>query len=95
MTAFVFTQNEAGLFTVAALFGFGFSGMIPAYAVAIRELFLAREASWRIPTFLLCSGMGMAAGGWLAYAFEPLVAFAGVGVLVLVLVMFRASQTSP
>ena len=68
MTGFLLTQDEAGLFAVAAMFGLGFSGIIPAYVVAIRELFPAAEASWRIPTLLLFSGSGMAAGGWLAGA---------------------------
>ena len=66
LTAFLFTQDEAGLFTVSAAFGLGFSGIIPAYVLALRELFPAREASWRIPTLLLFSGSGMALGGWLA-----------------------------
>jgi len=66
MTAFLLTQNEAGLFVVAAAFGLGFSGIIPAYVLAVRELFPASEASWRIPTLLLFSGGGMAAGGWIA-----------------------------
>ena len=66
MTALLLTQDEVGLFTVAAAFGLGFSGIIPAYVLALRELFPAHEASWRIPTLLLCSGTGMAAGGWLA-----------------------------
>ena len=66
MTAFLSTQNETGLFTVAAVFGLGFSGIIPAYVLAVRELFPASEAAWRIPTFLLFSGSGMALGAWLA-----------------------------
>jgi MFS family permease len=66
MTSFLFTQDEVGLFTVAAAFGLGFSGIIPAYVLALRELFPAAEASWRIPTLLLFSGFGMAAGGWIA-----------------------------
>lgn len=66
MTALLLTQNEVGLFTVAAAFGLGFSGIIPAYVLALRELFPASEASWRIPTLLLFSGGGMALGGWLA-----------------------------
>jgi MFS family permease len=66
LTAFLLTQSEAGLFTVAAAFGLGFSGIIPAYVLALRELFPASEASWRIPTLLLFSGCGMALGGWLA-----------------------------
>ena len=66
MTAFLFTQSEMGLFTVSAAFGLGFSGIIPAYVLAARELFPASEASWRIPTMLLFTGGGMAFGGWLA-----------------------------
>jgi MFS family permease len=67
IAGFLFTQNETGLFTVAAAFGLGFSGIIPAYVLAVRELFPASEASWRIPTLLLFSGgFGMATGGWLA-----------------------------
>jgi MFS family permease len=66
MAAFMFTQDEIGLFTVSAAFGLGFAGIIPAYVLAIRELFPAPEAYWRIPTLLLCSGSGMALGGWLA-----------------------------
>jgi MFS family permease len=66
MTAFMLTQDEVGLFTVAAAFGLGFAGIIPANILAIRELFPASQAYWRIPLFLLCSGTGMAIGGWLA-----------------------------
>jgi MFS family permease len=66
MLAFVFTQGELGLLTVSAAFGLGFSGVIPAYVLALREHFPPHEASWRIPALLLCTGTGMAAGGWLA-----------------------------
>ena len=66
MSAFLFTQDEVGLFTVSAAFGLGFSGMIPATVLAGRQLFPPAEAAWRIPVLLLCSGCGMATGGWLA-----------------------------
>jgi len=66
MTAFLLTQNEVGLFTVTAAFGLGFSGIIPAYVLSVRELFPPWQASWRIPTLLLFSGGGMGAGGWIA-----------------------------
>ena len=68
MTGFVVTQDEAGLFAVAGAFGIGFSALIPAYVLAIREYFPAREAGWRVPTLLLLSGTGMATGTWLAGA---------------------------
>jgi MFS family permease len=64
--AFLLTQNELGLFAVAAAFGLGFSGIIPSYVVAIRELFPSSEASWRVPTFFFLAMSGMAFGSWLA-----------------------------
>src|SRR6185437_7248162 len=64
MAAFLFTRSEVALFTVAAAFGMGFSGIIPANVLAARELFAASEASWRIPTLLGSSAAGMAIGGW-------------------------------
>jgi MFS family permease len=66
MAGFLLTQDEAGLFAVAGAFGVGFSALIPAYVLAIREYFPASEASWRVPGLLLLSGSGMATGTWLA-----------------------------
>jgi MFS family permease len=66
IAAFIFTQSEAALFTISAAFGLGFSGIIPSYSVAIRELFPSSEASWRIPTLLMISMAGMAFGSWFA-----------------------------
>lgn len=63
---FIMTTDEAGLFFVAAAFGLGFSGMIPAYMLAAREHFPAAQASWRMPMLLLTGTFGMAAGGFSA-----------------------------
>jgi MFS family permease len=68
MAAFLLTLGEVGLITVSAAFGLGFSGIIPAYALAVRELYPAKEAYWRIPVVLMCTAFGMAAGGSLAGA---------------------------
>jgi MFS family permease len=62
--AFLLTQDERGLFVIAAAFGLGFSGIIPSYSVAIRDLFPSAEASWRIPTVLFTGMSGMAVGSW-------------------------------
>ena len=66
LSGFLLTQDEYGLFAISAAFGLGFAGLIPAYVLALRELYPASEAYWRIPTLLLCSGTGMGAGNWLA-----------------------------
>ena len=68
VAAFLMTQDEAGLFAISAAYGLGFSGIIPAYIVAIRELYPSREASWRVPSLLFVSMSGMAFGGWFAGA---------------------------
>ena len=66
ISAFLLTQDEVGLFAIAAAFGLGFAGIIPAYSVAIRDLFPASEASWRIPVVLFTAMSGMAFGSWMA-----------------------------
>ena len=66
ITGFLWTQDEIGLFVVAAVYGLGFSGIIPAYIVAVRELYPSHEASWRVPVVLFISMSGMAFGGWFA-----------------------------
>ncbi|MBL8701094.1 MAG: MFS transporter [Alphaproteobacteria bacterium] len=58
------TQDEAALFAICAAFGFGLSGLLPAYVIAIREHFPPREAAWRVPVVLFAGYIGMAAGGW-------------------------------
>jgi predicted MFS family arabinose efflux permease len=105
MTAFVLTQDEAGLFAVAGAFGIGFSALIPAYVLAVREYFPAREAGWRVPALMLMSGSGMAAGTWLAGvlydyfgyyapAFAAGVAFNLLNLVVLVTLMARHRYAS-
>jgi MFS family permease len=66
MSGFLFTESVTGLFTVATVFGIGFSALIPAYVLTIREYYPLSEAHWRVPSLLLLSGSGMATGGWLA-----------------------------
>ena len=66
MTGFLLTQNEIGLFSVSAVFGLAFGGLIPGYILAIREIYPPAEATWRIPLVLFPGALGMAAGGWMA-----------------------------
>jgi MFS family permease len=66
IVGFSLTQDEASLFVISAAYGLGFAGIIPAYSVAVREIFPSAEASWRMPLTLFASMSGMAAGSWLA-----------------------------
>jgi MFS family permease len=106
LAAFLLTQNELGLFTVSAAFGFGFSGLVPANILTSRELFPVGEAYWRMPTLLLCSGMGMATGSWTggvlydhfgyyAPAFAAGVAVSMINFMIVGALAFRRSQFAP
>ncbi len=71
LTTFAAVESLAGLYVVAALFGLAFGGIVPAYALIVRELFPASEAGWRIATVFLFGTIGMATGGWLGgYIFD-------------------------
>lgn len=65
---YTLVAHEPGLFTASAIYGLGFAGIIPAYVLAIRDLYPSREASWRVPIMLLSGMSGMAVGSWLAGA---------------------------
>ncbi len=66
VSGYLYVEQQFGLFAVSIAFGLGFSALIPAYVLAVREIFPAREAYWRVPIVLLMTGSGMATGGWLA-----------------------------
>jgi len=56
----------ASLYLVSALFGLFQGGIVPAYALIVREHFTPREAGARVGTVLMATLFGMALGGWLS-----------------------------
>jgi MFS family permease len=56
------------LFVISAVFGLVQGGIVPSYAVIIRELFPAREAGFRVSLSISTTLAGMALGGWLSGA---------------------------
>jgi MFS family permease len=64
LSGLLVTQNETLLMAISAAFGFGLSGLLPAYVITIREHYPAAEANWRVPTVMFAGYLGMAAGGW-------------------------------
>jgi hypothetical protein len=59
--------------------------------LAVRELFPASEASWRVPIVLLFSGSGMAFGGWLAGAIYDYAGFYAIAFATGIPLQFDAS----
>jgi MFS family permease len=54
------------LYVVSALFGLFQGGIVPSYALIVREYFPAREAGARIGIVLTATIAGMALGGWMS-----------------------------
>jgi MFS family permease len=54
------------LFVISALFGLFQGGIVPSYAIVIREYFPAEEAGARVGTVLMFTLFGMALGGWMS-----------------------------
>ena len=59
-------DSLVSLYVIAALFGLFQGGIVPAYAIIIREHFPASEAGWRVGLVIMCTLFGMALGGWMS-----------------------------
>lgn len=65
LVLFAFVDSMTGLYLVSGLFGLVFGGIVPAYALATRQLFPVAQAAGRIGVIFLAGYLGMAAGGFL------------------------------
>ena len=54
------------LYVISALFGLFQGGIVPSYAIIVREYFPPREAGARVGTVIMCTLFGMALGGWMS-----------------------------
>ena len=54
------------LYVISALFGLFQGGIVPSYAMIVREYFAPQEAGTRVGTVLMATLAGMALGGWLS-----------------------------
>jgi len=54
------------LYLVSAFFGLAQGGIVPSYALIIRDYFPARQAGSRISMVLTATVLGMAVGGWMS-----------------------------
>jgi MFS family permease len=54
------------LYVISALFGLFQGGIVPSYAIIVREYFSPREAGVRVGTVLMATLFGMALGGWMS-----------------------------
>jgi MFS family permease len=61
--------NElTSLYLISALFGLVQGGIVPAYAIIVREYFPPGEAGSRVGIVIMATLVGMAFGGWISGA---------------------------
>jgi MFS family permease len=56
----------ASLYIIAGLFGLSQGGIVPSYAIIVREYLPAREAGQRVGLVIMATLAGMAIGGWMS-----------------------------
>jgi predicted MFS family arabinose efflux permease len=61
-------DSLSSLYVIAALFGLFQGGIVPSYAIIVREYFSPLEAGTRLGTVLMATLAGMALGGWMSGA---------------------------
>jgi MFS family permease len=61
-------KGLVSLYVVAGLFGLFQGGIVPSYALIVREHFSPKEAGARVGTVLMATLFGMALGGWMSGA---------------------------
>jgi len=66
LALFVPFDSLGSLYVISALFGLFQGGIVPSYAIIVRENFPAQEAGARVGMVVLGVQVGMALGGWMS-----------------------------
>jgi MFS family permease len=59
-------DSLASLYVVSAMFGLFQGGIVPSYAIIVREYFPPSEAGAKVGLVIMCTLLGMALGGWMS-----------------------------
>ena len=100
---YLFFDSMVSLYAISAMFGLFQGGIVPGYAIIIREALPASEAATRVGIVILGTVVGMALGGWIsgvifdatgsyAAAFMNGLAWNAVNVTIMVALLLRARQ---
>lgn len=98
--------NSLGsLYIISAMFGLFQGGIVPSYAIIVRESMPAKEAATRVGIVLMASVIGMSLGGWIsgvifdmsgsyAFAFANGMAWNAVNVAIVLMLILRTRRRS-
>ncbi|MHC2332366.1 MFS family permease [Bradyrhizobium sp. USDA 4454] len=100
---YLFFDSLTSLYIISAMFGLFQGGIVPSYAIIVREAMPASEAATRIGIVIFASVFGMSFGGWIsgvifdatgsyAAAFANGLAWNLLNVSIILLLLMRARQ---
>ena len=100
---YLFFDSLTSLYIISAMFGLFQGGIVPSYAIIVRETMPASEAATRVGIVIFASVFGMSFGGWIsgvifdatgsyAAAFANGVAWNGLNLGIVLLLLMRARQ---
>ncbi|MGY3533442.1 MFS family permease [Bradyrhizobium sp. USDA 4452] len=100
---YLFFDSLSSLYIISAMFGLFQGGIVPSYAIIVREAMPASEAATRIGIVIFASVFGMSFGGWIsgvifdatgsyAAAFTNGLAWNLLNVSIMLLLLMRARQ---
>jgi MFS family permease len=106
LSLYLVLNGLTSLYVISALFGLFQGGLVPSYAIIVRECFPAKEAGARVGIVMMATIFGMALGGWLSGAIFDLTgsyeaAFANgvawnlANALIALWLLMRASRRTP
>ncbi|WP_136626077.1 MFS transporter [Bradyrhizobium macuxiense] len=100
---YLFFDSLTSLYIISAMFGLFQGGIVPSYAIIVREAMPASEAATRIGIVIFASVFGMSLGGWIsgvifdatgsyAAAFANGLAWNLLNVTIMLLLLMRSRQ---
>ena len=100
---YLFFDGLASLYIISAMFGLFQGGIVPSYAIIVRESMPASEAATRIGIVIFASILGMSFGGWVsgvifdasgsyAAAFVNGLAWNALNITIMVALLIRARR---
>ncbi len=102
---YLFFDSLSSLYLISAMFGLFQGGIVPSYAIIVREAMPASEAATRVGIVIFASVFGMSFGGWVsglifdatgsyAAAFANGVAWNAVNIAIVAMLLIRSRMNS-
>jgi MFS family permease len=94
-------DGMVSLYLVSAVFGLAQGGIVPSYALVVREYMPPHEAGARVGFVMMMTIVGMALGGWMSgwiydvsgsyqLAFVNGILWNGINIIIMVLLLMRS-----